>query len=105
MSDTPDASKGLPPSLRLLKGLVIVLMLSMIGGVIAVVWLLVTRLPEAAAPPALPDHIALPAGAKPEAVTMARDWIGVATTDGRLFVFNRDGSLRQEIDIAHASGG
>ncbi len=81
------------------------LMLSMIGGVIAVVWLLVTRLPVAMAPPTLPQHVALPAGAKAEAVTMAPDWIGVATTDGRLFIFNRDGSLRQEIHIASPGGG
>ena len=53
----------LPPSLRLLKSLVILLMLSMIGGVLAVVWLLVTRLPQAMeAGPALPEAITLPQG-------------------------------------------
>jgi sugar lactone lactonase YvrE len=43
--------------------------------------------------------VQLPAGATAEAVTMGKGWIGVATTDGRLFVFAPDGRLRQEIRI------
>lgn len=95
-----------PAGLRLLQWLVIGLTASLIGGVITVIWLLVTRLPEAfpapALPAAVPPGLTLPAGATAAAVTLAADWIGVATTDGRLFIFNRDGSLRQEIRIEPA---
>ena len=57
MSDTPDPT--LPPSLRFLKALVITLMITLIGGVIAMVFVLVTRLPGAATLPHLPDNLAL----------------------------------------------
>lgn len=89
----------MPAGLRLLQWLVIGLTASLIGGVITVIWLLVTRLPVPLAAPAVPPALALPAGVTAAAVTMAGDWIGVASTDGRLFIFNRDGSLRQEIRI------
>ncbi len=70
----------------------------MIGGVLVIIGLLVTTLRTA--PPALPETLALPAGAVAEAVTQAQDWIGVVTTDGRLFIFDRStGALRQEIRV------
>ena len=104
MSDpaTPEApDPALPPSLRLLKGLVIVLTLTMIGGVITVVGLLVTRMPQAfsAVGPSLPDGFTLPAGAKAEAVTFGTGWIAVVTTDQRILIFGRDGTLRQEVTL------
>ena len=61
MEDTPDPA-GLPPSLMFLKWLVIVLMVTMIGGVITIVSLLVTRMPDGGAP-ALPENLSLPDGA------------------------------------------
>jgi Flp pilus assembly protein protease CpaA len=99
MPDAPDPT--LPPSLRLLKGLVIVLTLTMIGGVITVVGLLVTRMPQAfsAVGPSLPDGFTLPAGAKAEAVTFGTGWIAVVTTDQRILIFGRDGTLRQEVTL------
>jgi Flp pilus assembly protein protease CpaA len=105
MSDpvTPDAPDPvLPPSLRLLKWLVIVLTLTMIGGVITVVGLIVTRMPQAfsAGAPMLPEDLILPAGAKPAAVTFGAGWVAVVTTDDRLLVFGPDGTLRQEVAIA-----
>lgn len=105
MSDptTPDAPEPvLPPSLRLLKWLVIALTLTMIGGVITVVALLVTRLPQAssAGAPKLPDVITLPEGAKAAAVTFGEDWFAVVTTDDRILIFGPDGSLRQEVPLA-----
>ncbi len=105
MSDPAEGPERLPPSVTLLKWLVIGLTASMIGGVITVVWLLVTRLPIPASAPALPEALALPAGASAEAVTMGRNWIGVVTADGRILIFNRDGTLRQEIRIQPATGG
>ena len=97
--DTPEAV--LPPSLRLLKWLVVALTLTMIGGVITVVGLLVTRMPQAfsAVGPSLPDGFTLPAGAKAEAVTFGTGWIAVVTTDQRILIFGRDGTLRQEVTL------
>lgn len=91
----------MPPSLRFLKGLVIVLTLTMIGGVITVVALIVTRMPQAfvASTPKLPEAIALPAGAKAEAVTFGKGWIAVVTEDDRILIFGEDGALRQEVRL------
>jgi len=109
MSDpvTPDPSDAtLPPSLRLLKWLVILLTLSMIGGVITVVWLLVTRMPSnfATQPPALPATLALPDGREAAAVTFGQGWIAVVTTDDHILIFGADGKLRQEVTISPAPG-
>lgn len=101
---SPEQSESLPPSLRFLKWLVIALTLTMIGGVITVVALLVTRLPHPGAAPALPPALEMPPGAHPAAVTMGQGWIGVVTTDERLLIFTPEGKLRQEIAIAPASG-
>jgi Flp pilus assembly protein protease CpaA len=99
MPDAPDAP--LPPSLRFLKALVIVLTLTMIGGVITVVGLLVTRMPQAfsAVGPGLPDGFTLPDGARAQAVTFGTGWIAVVTTDDRILIFGRDGTLRQEVAL------
>ncbi len=99
MSDPFEQPQPLPASLHLLKWLVIGLTASLIGGVIAVVWLLVTRLPLPQHGPVVPPVLELPADAVAGAVTMGAGWIGVATTDGRLFIFGSDGKLRQEIKI------
>ncbi len=102
MTDAPE--DGLPPSLRFLKTLVTVLTAVMIGGVLVIIGLLVTTLQTE--PPALPATLALPDGATPAAVTQAQDWIGVVTTDGRLFIFDRTtGALRQEIRIETGQTG
>jgi len=104
MSEASDAA--LPPSLRLLKWLVILLTLSMIGGVITVVWLLVTRMPSALATtsPEVPANLLLPEGAKAAAVTFGQGWIAVVTTDDRILVFGSDGTLRQDIELSAAAG-
>lgn len=73
----------------------------MIGGVITVVGLLVTRMPQAfsAPAPSLPDGFTLPAGVEAEAVTFGTGWIAVVTTDDRILIFGRDGRLRQDVAI------
>jgi Flp pilus assembly protein protease CpaA len=98
--DAPDAA--LPPSLRLLKWLVILLTLSMIGAVITVVWLLVTRMPQALTPPtpAVPEALQLPEGKSAAAVTFGKGWTAVVTTDDHILIFGKDGSLRQDIAIS-----
>jgi Family of unknown function (DUF6476) len=102
--DTPDAP--LPPSLRFLKWLVIVLTLTMIGGVITVVGLIVTRMPQAfaATGPDLPKTLRLPEGARATAVTFGTGWIAVVTTDDRILIFGVDGVLKQEVQISPAPG-
>ena len=104
MPDAPDAT--LPPSLRLLKWLVILLTLSMIGAVITVVWLLVTRMPQAlgSAAPRVPPELALPEDARPAAVTFGTGWTAVVTTDDHILIFGADGKLRQEVTISPAPG-
>jgi hypothetical protein len=100
----PDAP--LPPSLRLLKWLVILLTLTMIGGVITVVALLVTRMPRAfsAVGPALPEGFALPAGTDAQAVTFGEDWVAVVTTGNRILIYGRDGTLRQDVQVTSVPG-
>jgi hypothetical protein len=104
MSDTPE-EPALPPSLRFLKALVITLTITMIAGVITVVGLLVTRMPDSlASGPALPGELALPAGTKAQAVTMGTGWIGVVTNDNRILIFTPDGKMRQEIAVTAVPG-
>ena len=91
--------QGLPPGLRFLKGLVIVLAISMIVGVITIVALLVTRLQGGGALP-LPETITLPDGARAQAVTAGADWYAVVTTDNRILIYDRlTGALRQAVAI------
>lgn len=101
-----EAGTVLPPSLRLLKVLVIALMLSLIAGVLAVVWLLVTQAPRLlapAAPPApvphVPDTLALPAGESPAAITFGKGWTAVVTESGRILIFDATNTLVQETGI------
>jgi len=100
MSETPP-TEGLPPSLRLLKGLVTALTLTLIGGVITVVVVIVTRMPDAASKvPLLPDQIALPADATARAITLGTDWIGVVTDTDHFLIYDRaTGTLLQDIAV------
>jgi hypothetical protein len=105
MSDpvTDDASDAaLPPSLRLLKWLVILLTLTMIGGVITVVGLLVTRMPErlGSLTPQVPANLILPDGKTAAAVTFGTGWTAVVTTDDHILIFGKDGTLRQDVVIS-----
>jgi hypothetical protein len=98
MDITPEVETQ-PGSLRFLKVLVIVLTLTMIVGFIVLIGLIVMRFSgEPTAP--LPDHIALPSGAKATAVTRGPDWFAVVTDDGRILILGLDGkTVRQEIHV------
>ena len=75
-------------------------MITMIGAVIAVVWLLVTRMPQTfTAPPSIPAALQMPAGATAQAVTFGTGWIGVVTQDNRILIFSPEGLLRQDVAI------
>lgn len=109
MSDpaTPDApDAALPPSLRFLKWLVIILTLTMIGGVITVVGLIVTRMPQAFSAPApqVPDDLVLPEGKTAAAVTFGQGWTAVVTTDDHILIFGDDGTLQQDIILSGPPG-
>jgi Flp pilus assembly protein protease CpaA len=99
MAVTPEDDETLPPSLRWLKVLVTTLTLSLIGGVLTVVWLLVTRLPLPGAHPTAPPALQMPAGATAAAVTMGTGWVAVVTTDNRILIFGPDGQFWQEIAV------
>ncbi|MFN3280713.1 MAG: DUF6476 family protein [Tabrizicola sp.] len=104
---TPDApAAALPPSLQLLKWLVVLLTLTMIGGVITVVALLVTRMPQslAVSTPALPEGLQLPEDTRPAAVTFGTGWTAIVTTDDRILIYGKSGVLRQVMRIVPETG-
>lgn len=97
--ETPE-----PPRLRQLRLMVLALTATLIGGVIAIVVLLVIRLQAMPAPVALPPEVRLPAGERAQAVTLGPDWVAVVTTDGlgqeRIRLLDRaSGVERAKVDI------
>jgi hypothetical protein len=99
--DTAPVPDGLPPGLRFLKALVILLTLTMIVGVITIVWVIVTRMPQAMQrSPDLPDSITLPDGTRATAFTQGSDWYAVVTAGNQILVFDRTtGALRQTVTL------
>jgi hypothetical protein len=99
--DEAPRSEGLPPGVRFLKALVVLLTLTMIVGVIVVVAVIVTRMPRAMQGlPRLPEAIALPDGATATAFTQGEGWYAVVTEDDRILIFDRaSGALRQTVAI------
>lgn len=72
----------------------------MIGGVITVVALIVTRMPTAfQTAPRLPEDLALPPGETAQAVTFGTGWVAVVTVSNRLLLYSADGTLRQEVAL------
>lgn len=91
---------GLPPNLRFLRGLVMVLTATMIGGLLVVIFLLATRLPGANAALALPPDITLPDGTKPLAYTAGPGWVAVVTAGNDILIYDTgSGALRQTLHI------
>ena len=88
--------------------MVILLTLTLIGGVITVVALLVTRIPDTfarAASPALPEALVLPKGVTARAVTFGTGWIAVVgrSQDGEhILIYAPDGTLRQDVPLTPA---
>lgn len=78
--------------------LVTVLTVVMIGGVVVVVGLLVTRLSDDT--PTLPEEITLPDGARAQAVTIGQGWYAIVTEDQRILIYDKTtGALKQEIKV------
>lgn len=83
----------------------ILLTLSMIVGVITIVWVIVTRMPQAMQrAPALPDSITLPDGTRATAFTQGSDWYAVVTAQDQILIFDRvTGALRQTVTLQGGS--
>ena len=85
--------------LKYLKWLVTILTVTMIGGVLTVVGLLVMQFGAMNAIP-LPDEIELPDGSAAVAFTQGSDWFAVVTDADEILVFSRaTGDLTQRIEI------
>ena len=80
-----EGSPPLPPSLQWLKALVMTLTLVMIIGVIAMVWVFVTRFPKPddgiALDPAMIARLDLPQTTQITAVTLGQGWIALVDRD------------------------
>lgn len=88
-----------PANLRFLRRLVTVLTAVMIGGVLSIVLLLVMKLNEKPALPALPASLELPEGAEASAVTYGQGWIAVIDRGTRVLLFSPDGRYLGETAI------
>ncbi|WP_258869526.1 DUF6476 family protein [Paracoccus thiocyanatus] len=84
------------PMLRWLRILVTALAAVMGLGMLVIAALLWLRLSQPPLPE-LPDHVALPPGARPAAVTFARDWLVVVTETGAVLLYDRQGRLRETV--------
>ena len=86
--------------LKYLKWLVTILTVTMIGGVLTVVGLLVMQFGAMNDIP-LPDEIELPDGAKAAAFTQGDNWFAVVTEADEILIFSRaTGALMQTVTIA-----
>ena len=94
--DTPEPE--LPASLQFLRRLITVLTVVMIGGLVVVVALLVTRFYGDG--PEMPDSITLPNGSEATAFTKGDGWYAVVTRDGQILIFDQDtGALKKRIAV------
>lgn len=80
---------------RVVTGLAVVMGLGIIA-LVAILWVRLSQPPL----PQLPAEIALPEGARPAAVTFARDWTVVVTDAGDVLLYDRSGVLRQHVAAA-----
>ena len=76
----------------------------MIIGLITIIGLFVIRFPgDPSAGPALPSNLALPAGARAEAVTFGKGWIAVVTDANDILIFDpASGALTRTVHIGAA---
>lgn len=84
--------------------MVTILTVSMIGGLVTIIVLVVIRVPAVIRtvedPIPLPAEIALPDGSIATSFTQGDDWYAVVTKDNQILIFNRnDNSLRQTLTI------
>ena len=95
----PQDVQELPTSLKWLRNLVFVLTVVMIGGLITLVTVFVTRFPKTNEI-TLPDTITLPEGTSAVAFTQGEGWYAVVTSANEIMIFDRlSGALRQTVTI------
>ena len=96
MTETPEPVE--PANLRFLRQLITVLTVVMIGGLVVVVGLLVTRFCSAG--PEMPESIELPDGSEATAFTRGDNWYAVVTKNNQILIFDAlTGQLKQTIDV------
>ncbi|WP_298913247.1 DUF6476 family protein [uncultured Roseobacter sp.] len=94
----PEDESAEPANLRFLRRLVTVLTATMIGGLLLIIVLIVTRFNDRS--PQLPTEITLPGGAEAISFTQGPDWFAVVTDANEILIFDRvTGQLRQRILI------
>lgn len=102
MDDPVELDPREAAGLRFLRRLVTVLTVVMIGGLLVLITLFVTRFPTAAPAPVsfdLPEALALPEGVTPLAFTRGPDWVAITTEEAVLIYDAATGALRQRVDI------
>ena len=72
-------------------------MLTMIGGLIALVALFVTRLPLGPNVAGFPESLEMPEGETAAAVTMGKAWVAVVTESDRILIFDKAGKYVKEV--------
>lgn len=93
MEEAPGLAQA--PELVWLRRLVTVLTVTMIIGIATITVILWIRLSPSL--PALPEALRLPEGETAAAVTFARDFTVVVTTEGRILVYDASGTLRRDV--------
>ena len=97
--DEREPTTGEVRHLKFLKWLVTILTVTMIGGVLTVVALLVMQFGAMNDVP-LPDEIVLPDGAEAVAFTQGDTWFAVVTADDRILIFSRaTGEIVQTVHV------
>lgn len=87
-----------PANLKFLRHLVTVLTAVMIGGLVIVVALIVTRFYGSG--PEMPTSITLPDGSEATAFTRGENWYAVVTKDNQILIYDDvTGQLKQTIEI------
>ncbi len=97
--DEREPSTGEVKHLKFLKWLVTLLTVTMIGGVLTIVALLVMRFGAMNDVP-LPDEIVLPDGSEAVAFTQGTTWFAVVTADDQILIFSRaTGEILQTVQV------
>ena len=99
MKETPDSHPLDAGLVRYLRILVTALAAAMVAGILVIAAVIVIRFPTAA-PPSLPESVALPAGTSATAFTVGDGWIAVVTSDGHILIYGAEGGApRQTIRV------
>ncbi|GHA54328.1 hypothetical protein GCM10008927_20160 [Amylibacter ulvae] len=100
MRETSQEEMPEPANLRFLRRLITILLITMIVGFVALIFLFVMRFSQEPATIALPNEITLPDGTNAAAFTQGDDWYAIVTDDDQILIYNRaDGALRHTLNV------